>query len=180
MKVLIGCEFSGRVRNAFAAKGHQVCSVDLMPSELPGNHIIADIRSIINSKWDLLIAFPPCTALANSGNRWYAGTDEQQYALRFVCELMNAPIGRIAIENPPGAINSWIEKPTQTIHPWQFGHGETKTTCLWLNNLPKLVPTDIVNGRVPRVHWEPPSRDRWKNRSRTYQGIADAMAEQWG
>jgi len=132
-------------------------------------------------QWDLLIAHPPCTRLAVSGSRWFAQyADQQAQALDFVRWLMAAPVPRIAIENPISVISSKIRKPDQIIQPWQFGHGETKATCLWLKNLPKLIPTNVVDGRVARVHREPPSPDRWKNRSRTYQGIADAMAAQWG
>ena len=130
--------------------------------------------------WDLMIACPPCTYLASSGARWWAEKEiEQDNAIHFVVSLMMFPIEHICIENPIGILSTRIRKPDQIIQPWQFGHGETKSTCLWLRNLPLLKPTDIVDGRVARVHKEPPSKDRWKNRSRTYQGIADAMAEQW-
>ena len=128
-----------------------------------------------------MIAFPPCTHLASSGARWFADKkDKQVIALNFVRRLLDAPIYKIALENPIGVISSQIRKPDQIIQPWQFGHGETKATCLWLKELPKLVPTNIVEGRCARVHLEPPGPDRWKNRSRTFQGIADAMADQWG
>lgn len=180
MKVLIGCEFSGIVRSAFAAKGHQACSVDLLPTEIPGNHVIADVRDMLNLGWDMMIAFPPCTYLARSGAQWHWGSELQEKAIWFFIELMNAPIPRIAIENPVGIINSLIDKPTQIIEPWMFGHGETKKTCLWLDGLPPLIPTEIVEGRAARVHHEGPGKSRWKNRSRTLPGIAAAMADQWG
>lgn len=181
MRVLIACEFSGIVRDAFAARGHDAWSCDLLPSEREGNHIKKDaLVTAYRGDWDLLIAFPPCTHLAVSGARWFKDKrKEQNDALLFVRDLLSAPVERIALENPIGIISSKIRKPDQIIQPWQFGHGETKATCLWLKNLPKLTPTNIVNGRHARVHREPPSADRWKNRSRTYQGIADAMAEQW-
>lgn len=181
MKILIACEFSGRVRDAFAARGHDAMSCDLLPSETAGKHYQGDIMDIINDGWDLMIAHPPCTHLAVSGARWFKDKVlEQQEALEFVRLLMNASIPRIAIENPISIISSKIRKPDQIIQPWQFGHGETKATCLWLKALPKLVPTNIVEGRESRIHKMPPSNDRWKNRSRTFEGIADAMAQQWG
>lgn len=183
MRVLIACEFSGVVRDAFAARGHDAWSCDLLPTEKPGKHLWGDIKTLkpfVLSKFDLLIAHPPCTHLAVSGARWFKGKQkEQAEALAFVQWLLNAPIKRIAIENPVSIISSRIRKPDQIIHPWQFGHGETKATCLWLKNLPKLEPTKIVSGRVPRVHFASPGPERWKERSRTLQGIADAMAEQW-
>lgn len=188
MRVLIACEFSGRVRNAFMARGHSAWSCDLLPAEDHSTeHYEGDIRDILYGRcnpadwYDLLIAHPPCTHLAVSGARWFADKkQEQQEALDFVRLLMDAPIPRICIENPISIISSRIRKPDQIIHPWQFGHGETKATCLWLKNLPPLKPTNIVEGRENRVHRMPPGPDRWKERSRTYQGIADAMAEQWG
>lgn len=181
MKVLVACEFSGIVREAFHKHGHDVWSCDLLPSEIPGKHITGDVLEYLENTWDLMIAHPPCTHLAVSGARWFkTKQQEQKEALEFVCCLLNAPVLRIALENPVSIISSRIRKPDQIIQPWQFGHPETKATCLWLKNLPKLVPTNIVAGRNPRVHFEPPGPDRWKNRSRTYQGIADAMAEQWG
>jgi site-specific DNA-cytosine methylase len=180
MKVLIACEFSGIVRDAFTARGHYVMSCDLLPTERPGLHYQGDVRNILNVGWNLMIACPPCTHLAVSGARWFKDKQmEQQKALDFVQLLMDAPIEHIAIENPIGIISTRIRKPDQIIQPWQFGHGETKATCLWLKNLPKLIPTNIVEGREQRVHNMPPSENRWKERSRTYQGIADAMAEQW-
>ncbi len=182
MKVLVACEFSGVVRDAFAARGHDAWSCDLLESELPGNHVWGDIEEVAKAdNWDLLIAFPPCTHLAVSGARWFKEKRKEQLeAVYFVQRLANAPIPKIAIENPIGILSTAWRKPDQIIQPWQFGHGETKATCLWLKNLPKLVPTSIVEGRVARVHREPPGPDRWKKRSRTLQGIADAMADQWG
>lgn len=180
MKVLIACEFSGIVRDAFAARGHDAWSCDLLASERPGNHIQGDVLSVLGDGWDLLIAHPPCTHLAVSGARWFAAKRrEQENALDFVRALLDAPIARVALENPISIISSRIRKPDQIIQPWQFGHGEVKATCLWLKGLPMLKPTKVVDGRTARVHREPPSPDRWKNRSRTFQGIADAMADQW-
>lgn len=181
MRVLVACEFSGIVREAFRARGHDAWSCDLLPSEIPGQHIQGDaITAIRQGGWDLMIAHPPCTHLAVSGARWFKHkVREQAEALRFVDALLCAPVPRIALENPISIISTNIRKPDQIIHPWQFGHPETKATCLWLKNLPPLRPTNIVGGRANRVHREPPGPDRWKNRSRTYQGIADAMAEQW-
>jgi site-specific DNA-cytosine methylase len=189
MRVLVACEFSGVVRRAFRARGHEALSCDLLPAE-DGSpyHIQGDVLAALQRSaawgedpWDLMIAHPPCTHLAVSGARWFKDKrQEQEYALRFVQELMDAPIPRICIENPVSIISSRIRKPDQIIQPWQFGHGETKATCLWLKNLPKLVPTNVVDGREARVHRMPPGPNRWKERSRTYQGIADAMAEQWG
>ncbi len=179
--MLVACEFSGIVRDAFIRKGHAAWSCDLLPTERPGPHIQGDVLGILGDGWDLMIAHPPCTHLAVSGARWFKEKrDEQEAALEFVWYLLNAPIPRIALENPISVISSRIRKPDQIIQPWMFGHPETKATCLWLKNLPKLVPTNIVEGRDNRVHREPPGPDRWKNRSRTMQGIADAMAEQWG
>ena len=181
MNVLIACEFSGVVRDAFLARGHDAISIDLIPSERPGPHIQGDIRDLFSWDFDLMIAHPPCTHLAVSGARWFKDKrEEQEEALEFVRFLMDAPVPRIAIENPISIISSRIRKPDQIIQPWQFGHPETKATCLWLKGLPKLTPTDIVEGRTARVHREPPGADRWKNRSRTYEGIATAFAEQWG
>lgn len=181
MKVLVACEFSGRVRDAFAKLGHDATSCDLLPSDTPGKHYQGDVRDILGQGWDLMIAHPPCTHLAVSGARWFRDKQsEQRQALDFVLELMDAPIPRIAIENPVSVISTVIRKPDQIIQPWMFGHGETKATCLWLKNLPKLKPTNIVEGRENKVWKMPPSQDRWKLRSTTFQGIADAMAEQWG
>ena len=184
MRVLVACEFSGVVRRAFAARGHDVWSCDLLPAEDQSDyHIQDDVLKLVGlgCDWDLMIAHPPCTHLAVSGARWFKDKKmEQEAALMFVADLMYAPIPRICIENPISIISSRIRKPDQIIQPWQFGHGETKATCLWLKNLPKLVPTNIVEGRHARVHRMPPGPDRWKERSRTYEGVAQAMAEQWG
>jgi hypothetical protein len=184
MKVLIACEYSGRVRDAFIALGHDAMSCDLLPTDSPGPHYQGNVADVIKEGcWDLMVAHPPCTHLAVSGARHFAAKQAsgvQQAALEFVSFLMNAPIDRIAVENPISIISTRIRKPDQIIQPWQFGHGETKATCLWLKNLPALVPSNIVSGRADRIHKMPPSPDRWKLRSTTYQGIADAMAEQWG
>ncbi len=181
MRVLIACEFSGRVREAFRALGHDAWSCDLLPTESPGPHIQGDVYPYLNMGWDLMIAHPPCTHLAVSGARWFKDKkEEQKKALYFVQDLMYAPIDKIAIENPISIISSRIRKPDQIIQPWMFGHGETKATCLWLTGLPKLVSTKLVEGRKPVCHMTPPGPDRWKIRSLTYQGIADAMAQQWG
>lgn len=184
MKVLVACEYSGRVRDAFRSAGHDAWSCDLLESERDtGNHIIGNVLDHLNCGWDLMIAHPPCTHLAVSGARHFEAKradGRQQEAIEFFLALARAPIPRIAIENPVCIMSSVWRKPDQTIQPWMFGHGETKATCLWLKGLPHLVPTNIVSGRVPRVHYMPPSPDRWKERSRTYEGIAQAMAEQWG
>ena len=182
MNVLVACEFSGVVRDAFAATGHDATSCDLLPSDTPGKHYRGDIKDLlVPGRWDLMIAHPPCTHLAVSGARWFKHKlPEQEAALEFVQALMDAPIPRIALENPVSIISSRIRKPDQIIQPWQFGHGETKTTCLWLKNLLPLEPTDVVEGREARVHKMPPSPDRWKHRSITFRGIAEAMAAQWG
>ena len=180
MRVLVACEFSGIVRDAFIARGHEAVSCDLLPSERPGPHYRGDVRIVLNGGWDLMIAHPPCTHLAVSGARWFKEKKiEQLVALDFVHALLNAPIPRIALENPVSVISTRIRKPDQIIQPWQFGHGETKATCLWLKGLPKLQPTNIVDGRAARVHRASPGPDRWKERSRTLPGIAAAMAEQW-
>lgn len=181
MRILVACEFSGVVREAFAALGHEAWSCDLLPTELPGNHYVGDVRDILNDGWDLMIAHPPCTDLAISGARWFPekrADGRQQAAIDFFMMLANAPIERIAVENPICIMSRVWRKPDQIIQPWQFGHGETKSTCLWLKNLPLLQPTNIVDGRYQRVHLESPGPDRAKNRSRT--GIAAAMAAQWG
>jgi hypothetical protein len=182
MRVLVACEFSGIVREAFRARGHCAWSCDLEPSEQPGPNRQKDVREVIfDEHWDLMIAHPPCTYLAVSGARWFKDRPaEQAAALEFVQILLDAPIERIAIENPISVISTRIRKPDQIIQPWQFGHGETKSTCLWLKNLPKLTPTNIVDGRHARVHRESPGPNRWKNRSRTFTGIAESMADQWG
>ena len=182
MKVLVACEFSGVVRRAFRQAGHDAWSCDLLPADdCSEHHLCGDVRQVLKQDWDLMIAHPPCTHLAVSGARWFKDKQQEQSdALEFVCTLMDAPILRIAIENPISIISSRIRKPDQIIQPWQFGHGETKATCLWLKNLPMLQPTDIVEGREARVHRMPPGPDRWKERSRTFDGIARAMAQQWG
>ena len=181
MKVLVACEYSGRVRDAFTAKGHDAISCDLLPTESEGKHYIGDVRDILNDGFDLMIAHPPCTHLAVSGSRHFWRKQKQQLeALNFVRMLMDAPIDRYCLENPVSVIGSKIRNADQTVQPWMFGHGETKATCFWLKNLPLLKPSKYVDGREPKVWLEPPGPDRWKNRSRTYQGIADAMAEQWG
>ena len=156
-------------------------SCDLLPTERPGPpHYHGDVRDVLGDGWDLMIAHPPCTHLAVSGARWFKDKQQEQAeALDFVRLLLGAQIACIALENPVSVISSRVRKPDQVIQPWQFGHGETKATCLWLKNLPKLRPTNIVEGRVARVHLMPPSLDRWRERSRTYEGIAAAMAEQW-
>lgn len=180
MKILIACEFSGIVREAFKNKGHDAWSCDLLPTEIPGQHIQDDVRNHLHAGWDIMIAHPPCTHLAVSGARWFKNKQEKQlWALEFVKILMDTPIEKICIENPISIISTKIRKPDQIIQPWMFGHGETKATCLWLKNLPKLIPTNVVEGRENRVHREPPGPERWKNRSRTYQGIADALALQY-
>lgn len=182
MKVLVGCEYSGRVRQAFRDRGHDAWSCDFLPSEDESEfHIQGDVIPLLTEQWDLAIFHPPCTHLAVSGSRWFKYKEkEQSEALTFVKLLMEAHIPKIAIENPISIISSRIRKPDQIIHPWQFGHGETKATCLWLKGLPKLIPTNIVEGREARIHRMAPSPDRWKERSRTYIGIAEAMADQWG
>jgi hypothetical protein len=181
MRVLIACEYSGAVRDAFIAAGHDSMSCDLLPTDAPGPHYQGDVRDVLGDGWDLMIAHPPCTHLAVSGARWFKDKrQEQQEALDFVKLLLDAPIPRIALENPVSIISSKIRKPDQIVQPWQFGHGETKATCFWLKGLPLLRPTNIVEGREARVHRLPPSADRWKIRSATYQGIAAAMAAQWG
>ncbi len=184
MRILVACEYSGRVREAFRKLGHDAWSCDLLPSDDNSPyHIQGDVLEHLNDGWDMMIAHPPCTHLAVSGARYFAAKiadGRQQEALDFVQQLLDAPIKRVALENPISVISSKIRKPDQIIQPWMFGHGETKATCLWLKNLPKLEPTDIVDGREGRVWKLPPSKNRWKLRSETYQGIADAMASQWG
>lgn len=180
MRILIACEFSGRVRDAFIRLGYDAISCDIIKTQTPGPHFQGDVLEIINDGFDIMIAHPPCTHLAVSGARWFKNKMEEQcYALEFVRKLMQAPINKICIENPVSVISTQIRKPNQVIQPWQFGHGETKATCLWLKNLPKLRPTNIVAGRENNIHKMPPGNDRWKKRSLTYQGIADAMACQW-
>ena len=184
MKVLVGCEFSGVVREAFRAVGHDAVSCDILPAEDRSQwHHQGDVLEILGDGWELGIFHPPCTRLTVAGARWFKGREaEQAEAIAFVEALWAAPIPMIAIENPIGVLStrSRLGKPTQIIQPWQFGHGETKATCLWLKGLSPLTPTNIVEGREARVHRMPPGPNRWKERSRTYQGIADAMVRQWG
>lgn len=183
MKVLVACEYSGTVRDAFIRMGHDAMSCDLLPTDNPGPHYQGNVFDIISNGWDLMIAHPPCTHLAVSGARHFAAKradGRQQEAIDFFMALANSSIEKYAIENPISIMSTFWRKPDQIIHPWQFGHGETKSTCLWLKNLPKLKATDIVDGREQRIHKMPPSPTRWKERSKTYQGIANAMAEQWG
>jgi len=181
LKVLVACEFTGVVRDAFLSLGHDALSCDLLDSEIPGPHYRGDVRDLLDHPWDIMIAHPPCTHLAVSGARWFPHKQkEQSEALDFVKTLLGAPVPRIVLENPVSIISSRIRKPDQIIQPWQFGHGETKATCLWLKNLPPLVATNIVQGREARIHRMSPSPDRWKKRSATFLGIAQAMATQWG
>lgn len=202
MRVLVACEYSGAVRDAFTALGHDALSCDLLPSDQPGQHYQGDVFDIIGSGWDLMVAHPPCTYLTSAGAKHLYMLDERgvhtlrddnnnlipnperikarDESVEFVRALMAAPIPRIAVENPQGMLSSLYRKPDQYIQPWEFGHGETKKTGLWLKNLPPLMPTDIVQGRADRIHKMPPSADRWKLRSMTYPGIAAAMASQWG
>ena len=194
MKVLVACEYSGRVRDAFSALGHDAMSCDILETESPGNHYKGDVRDVLGGGWDMMVAHPPCTYLTVSANKWYkdqperksgvlvgqARRDAREDAIFFFMLLMTCNINKIAIENPIGVLSSKYRKPDQVIQPWQFGHGETKATCLWLKNLPKLESTNVVDGREQRLHLLPPSIDRAKIRSKTYQGIADAMAMQWG
>lgn len=182
MRVLVACEFSGAVRRALRERKHDAWSCDLLPAEDGSpHHLQCDVLGLLGDGWDMLIAHPPCTHLAVSGARWFKEKLEQQaHALEFVRTLLAAPVPRIALENPVSIISSRIRKPDQILQPWQFGHGETKATCLWLKNLPRLRPTRIVSGRAARVHRMPPGPERWKERSRTFPGIAAAMAEQWG
>ena len=182
MRVLVACEYSGRVRDAFRSHGHDAWSCDLLECEGdPRYHLQQPVEPLLADGWDLMVAHPPCTHLAVSGSRhFHRKQQEQALALDFVRLLMAAPIERWAIENPVSVISSAIAPPQQIIQPWEFGHGETKATCLWLKNLPRLRPTQLVEGREAKVHRMPPGPERWKERSRTYQGIADAMADQWG
>ena len=196
MKVLIACEYSGAVRDAFIANGHEAMSCDLLPTDVDGPHYQGDVFDIINDGWDLMIAHPPCTYLCSSGLHWNKKTPGRQEmteeALEFVKRLLDAPIEKIALENPIGCISTKIRKPSQIIQPWQFGHDASKSTCLWLKNLQLLVPTKILEPRIVdgKKRWAnqtdsgqnklPPSDDRWKIRSETYAGIAKAMADQWG
>lgn len=187
MRVLVACEFSGVVRDAFIARGHDAISCDLLPTELPGPHYEGDVRDILDDGFDLMIAHPPCTYLANSGVRWLATKPGRRDAMRegaeFFRTLLDAPIPMRCIENPimhKHAVEIVGRRQDQVIQPWMFGHGESKATCLWLEGLPSLVPTNIVDGREQRVWKESPSEDRWKKRSITYPGIANALADQYG
>lgn len=193
MRVLVGCEFSGVVRDAFAGFGHDAWSCDLLETERPGQHIVGSVLDHLDEGWDLAVFHPPCTYMANSGVRWlyYTGEggrkvakrwEQLQQAAELFVKLLNAPIPRIAIENPiihRYAVELIGRKADQIVHPWWFGHGETKATCLWLKNLPLLKPTNVVEGRRPKVHFESPGADRWKRRSRTKEGMGYAMANQW-
>jgi hypothetical protein len=195
MKILIACEFSGTVRDAFISRGHEAVSCDILQTESPGPHILGDVVNVLNDGWDMMIAHPPCTFLSVSGIHWNnrgRGWDETNKALEFVRTLMSAPINMICIENPVSIISSRIIKPDQIIQPYQFGHDASKKTCLWLKGLPKLTPTGYIQPRIVngKKRWSnqtdsgqntlPPSKDRWKIRSKTYSGIAETMAEQWG
>ncbi len=182
MRVLVACEFSGRVRDAFTERGHDAVSCDFLPSETEGKHYQGDMFDLNFSRFDLIIAHPPCTAICVSGNRYYSGTQERLDGASFISKIWSIPVDRLVIENPVGVINTLIpEMPVpEYIQPWQFGHGETKKTGLWLRGVSSLSPTDIVEGRKDRVHKMSPSAERSKLRSITYQGIADAMAHQWG
>jgi hypothetical protein len=186
MKILIACECSGRVRDAFIARGHDAWSCDIKPTEIPGPHYQGDVFDIINNGWDMMIAHPPCTRLCNSGVCWLQKRDlwkEMEEGARFFKKLMDVDIARKAIENPIPhryALEIIGRKYDQIIQPWMFGHGETKATCLWLENLEKLKPTNIVEGREQRLHKLPPSPERAAIRARTFPGIANAMATQWG
>lgn len=180
-RVLVACEFSGIVRDAFTTRGFDAWSCDLLDTERPGQHHRGDVRAILADGWDLMVAHPPCTYLAYSGARWFSRRQaEQDAAVAFVEELLAAPIPRIAIENPNGVLNRRVRRPDHVVQPFMFGHGETKATCFWLKGLPWLRETDRVDGRVPRVLRERPGPDRWKARSRSFPGIAAAMADQWG
>lgn len=181
MKVLVACEFSGIVRDAFKNRGHFAVSCDLLPTEKLGFHIQDDVLKHLDDGWDLMVAHPPCTYLAVSGARWFKDRQkEQKEAIEFFMALVNAPIPKICVENPVCIMSTKYRKPDQIIQPWMFGHGETKKTCLWFKNLPKLEATNIVSGRENRIHKMSPSKDRGKLRSITYSGVAEAMAEQWG
>jgi hypothetical protein len=191
MKVLIACEYSGVVRDAFIKRGHDAWSCDLLPTDSSGPHIQGNVLEILNQGWDLMVAHPPCTHLAVSGARWFKNKQvEQKEALDFVRALLNAPINKIALENPISIISTEVRQPDQIVQPWMFGHEMTKSTCLWLKNLSLLVPTNIVgkgkkhitkSGKsIPEWYNLPETKDRWKKRSKTFEGFAKAMAEQWG
>lgn len=183
MKVLVACEYSGTVRDAFIGGGHEAMSCDLLPTDAPGPHYQGDVRDVLDYPWDLMIAHPPCTHLSVSGARHFAAKrmdGRQQSSVSFFMMLAKTSIPMIAIENPVCVMSSIWRRPDQVIQPWQFGHGETKATALWLKGLPLLQPTNVVPGREARIHRMPPSPDRWKERSKTFAGIAAAMAAQWG
>jgi len=183
VRVLVACEYSGAVRDQFIEGGHEAMSCDLLPTDAPGPHYEGDVRDVLDYPWDLVIAHPPCTHLSVSGARHFEAKrmdGRQQSAVSFFMMLAKADIPMIAIENPVCIMSSLWRRPDQTIQPWQFGHGETKATCLWLKGLPLLRPTNIVDGREQRIHRMPPGPQRWKERSTTFPGIAAAMAEQWG
>jgi hypothetical protein len=183
LRVLVGCEFSGVVREAFAGLGHEAWSCDFLPSDQPGRHLQCDVLDVLDRDWDIALFFPPCTYLCSSGMHWttrgFRDPQLTEDALDFVRRLLGAPIPRIVLENPVGCISTRIRKPDQIIQPFEYGDPFRKTTCLWLKNLPKLRPTNIVSGREQKCWFEPPSPDRWKKRSQTYNGIAQAMALQW-
>ena len=186
MKVLVACEYSGNVRDAFIKKGHEAMSCDLMDTDVAGPHYKGDVFDIINDGWDLMIAHPPCTFLCTSGARWLNDhrypnrRKDREEAAEFFMKLYNSNIPKVCCENPVGYMTPYFRKPDQYVKPYEYGHPTTKKTGLWLKNLPKLASTDVVEGRENRVWKMPPSVDRWKERSRTYQGIAAAMAAQWG
>jgi hypothetical protein len=185
VRVLVGCESSGAVRDAFIRGGHDAMSCDLLPTDAPGPHYQGDVFDVLDYPWDLAIFHPPCTHTSVSGSRHFAAKrmdGRQQSGVSFFMALLrrSAHIPRVAVEQPVSVLSSLYRKPDQVLQPWQFGHGETKATCLWLKGLPRLVPTEIVEGREARIHRMPPSADRWKLRSATYPGIAAAMAQQWG
>lgn len=191
MRVLVACEYSGTVRDAFKERGHDAWSCDLLPTDSPGQHIQCDVLEVLNDEWDLVIAHPPCTHLAVSGARWFKDKQKEQgEALEFFRKILEAPVNKICVENPVSIVSSRIRKPDQTIQPWMFGHEVSKKTCLWLKNLPLLTPTNIVGKgefvtfssgkKMPSWYNLSPGEDRWKIRSKTFEGIAKAMAEQWG
>lgn len=183
LRVLVACEYSGIVREAFKSKGHYALSCDLEPTDIPGEHYQGDVFDVIDDNWDMMLAFPPCTHICVSGARWFPqkiADGRQQEGIDFFMKLVNADIPKIAIENPIGIMSNKYRKPDQIIQPWQFGQGETKATCLWLKNLPLLTPTNIVDGRESTIHKMPPSKERGKLRSKTFEGIARSIADQWG
>ena len=191
LRVLVACEYSGRVRDAFSKKGHYALSCDILPTEQPGQHYSGDVLKILECQWDLMVAFPPCTHIAVSGARWFKekiADGRQQMGIDFFMALANAPIDKIAIENPVGIMSSIWRKPDQIVQPFEYGHTETKKTCLWLKNLPKLIPTEMVYDEMinlpkkerSRIHYMSPGKNRSKLRSKTYSGIANCMADTWG